>query len=478
MTATVTPVAPRRGNRCQAAALRRAQPRQWSFGLCGGRWRRARAPQRHGCRLQRRRGARHLRHQQRRPDRHPRRAEARGGPQGPRDRSDATRPSALRGERRHEAFQSLRMGDHAPGAGAVHDPADRRRRPVLVLQARPRRRPLVHHQGHEHPCRLARRDRVRAADPGRRQDREEAAGTAASRPRHELFAARHRLHPGLPVRHHAAAEGEGPLVSGAQEGRRHPRRSAGGHHRPELQRRVRRRLFGALHDDGRRPEPRRPEEARRGHSPGPAAGSGRQQGRPDRRAAGKDLHRVQPRQARDARHHPAADLRQRGAAERRHRRRIGRDLRRPHPPARDRRVLRRRGDRRGAGAGGWPGVPAGRHRDRQARLRGPAGLPGARGRQARARHRRLDAGRRQHPGAGRRAQEGDEVDHRRASGRHRDHPGRRPAAHRRRIGVGIPQDLRRGARHRAAGELPDARACAPASWSRCRCRWCWRSCSS
>ena len=63
----------------------------------------------------------------------------------------------------------------------------------------------------------------------------------------ELFAARRRLHPGQSLRHDAAAQGQGPLVPGAQEGRRHPRRSARRHHRPELQRRVRRRLFGALH---------------------------------------------------------------------------------------------------------------------------------------------------------------------------------------------------------------------------------------
>ena len=47
------------------------------------------------------------------------------------------------------------------------------------------------------------------------------------------------------TRHDAARQGEGPLVPGAQEGRRHQRRSAGRHHRPELQRRIRRRLFGA-----------------------------------------------------------------------------------------------------------------------------------------------------------------------------------------------------------------------------------------
>ena len=78
---------------------------------------------------------------------------------------------------------------------------------------------------------------------------------------------------------------------------------AAGHHRPEFQRRIRRRLFGALHAHGRRPEPRRAQGARRGHPPAPAAGSRRQQGRHHRRAAAEDLHRVQPRQAGHARRH-------------------------------------------------------------------------------------------------------------------------------------------------------------------------------
>ena len=63
------------------------------------------------------------------------------------------------------------------------------------------------------------------------------------------------------------------------------------------------------------------------------------------------LHRVQPRQARHPRHHPAADLRQRRPPERRGLRRIGRDLGRPHRPARHRRLLGRRGHRRRAGRG-------------------------------------------------------------------------------------------------------------------------------
>ena len=44
-------------------------------------------------------------------------------------------------------------------------------------------------------------------------------------------------------------QGQRPLVPGAQEGWRHQGRIAGRHHRPELQRRVRRRLFRHLHAD-------------------------------------------------------------------------------------------------------------------------------------------------------------------------------------------------------------------------------------
>ncbi len=260
------------------------------------------------------------------------------------------------------------MGDHAPGAGAVHDPPDRRRRPLLVFQARPRRGPVLHDQGHERPGRLAGRDRRRAANAGRRQDREEAAGAAVPRPRLELFAARRRLHSGHALRHHAAQAREGALVSGAQEGRRHPRRPACGRHRSELQRRVRRRLFGALHAHRRRHEPRPAQDAVRGHPPTPAARAERQQGRPHRRAAGAHLHRVQPRQARDPRHHAAADFRQRRAAECGRLRRFGRNLFRPRSPARHRRLLRRRRDRCRAGAGRRPRVPPRRHRDGQARL--------------------------------------------------------------------------------------------------------------
>ena len=205
---------------------------------------------------------------------------------------------------------------------------------------------------------LARRHRDRDAGAGRRQGREEAAGAAVPRPGRELFAARRLVHSRDPERPHAARQGEGPLVSGAQEGRRHPRQPAGRDHRPELQRRVRRRLFGALHADRRRPHPGRPQGARGEHPPAPAARAGRQQGRHHRRAPRAHLHRVQPHQARDARPDAAADLRERHQAECRRGRRLGRYRVRPHQPARHRRLHRRRRDRRRAGAGRTAGCSA------------------------------------------------------------------------------------------------------------------------
>ena len=152
------------------------------------------------------------------------------------------------------------MGDHAPAARPVHDHPARRGRRLLLPQSRPRRGPVVHHQDHGRARRLAGRDRDRAAGAGRRQDREEAAGAPLSRPHRELFAAGRLLHPRHPERQDAARQGEGPLVPGPQEGRRHQERAAAGNHRSRFQRRVRRRLFGALHAHGRRPEPRRAQE--------------------------------------------------------------------------------------------------------------------------------------------------------------------------------------------------------------------------
>ena len=210
---------------------------------------------------------------------------------------------------------------------------------------------------------MAGRDRRGTPNAGRRQDREEAAGPAVPRPRIELLAARRRLYPGHALRHHAAEPGQGALVSGAQEGRRHPRRPAGRRHRPEFQRRVRRRLFRALHDHCRRHEPRADQDAVRRHPPAPAAGAKRQQGRPHRRAARAHFHRVQPRQARHHRRYAATDLRQRYAAKCGGLRRIGRNVVRPRPSPGDRRLLRRRCDRGRTRAGRRTRLPPRRHRN-------------------------------------------------------------------------------------------------------------------
>ena len=155
----------------------------------------------------------------------------------------------------------------------------------------------------------------------------------------------------------------------------------------------------------------------------------RQQGRHHRRAAAEDLHRAQPRQAGDARHHAAADLRQRRPAERRHRRRLGRHRGRPHQSAGHRRILRRRRHRGGAGAGGRPQLSARRHRHRQARLRGSADASSC----AKAASRRSGLGVSMQDGAniitlGENLKAAMAAIIGRASGRHRGDPDRRPAA--------------------------------------------------
>ncbi len=198
-------------------------------------------------------------------------------------------------------------------------------------------------------------------------------------------------------RHDAARQGQGAVVPGAQEGRRHPRANclpassarsfndeygdvysalymltADGLSLAELKARaedIRQRLLRVADVNKVDIIGERPRE---------------------------DLHRVQPRQARHLGVTPQqifdSVARQNAVVS-------GGSV----DTSADRINLRvtgafagRRRHRRGAGPGGRPGVPARRHRDRQARLRGPAELHRARGRQAGARPRRLHAGRRQH----------------------------------------------------------------------------------
>ena len=167
--------------------------------------------------------------------------------------------------------------------------------------------------------------------------------------------------------------------------------------RPELQRRIRRRLFGDLHAHRRRPEPRRAQGPRRGHPPAAPARARCQQGRHHRRAAA--------RRSSSSSATPSS----RRSASRRSRSSTASPGRTPSSPAarstpRPTAInLRVTGAFSGVDAiaavpvaGERAGVPARRHRDRQARLPGPAELHRARGRQAGARARRLHAGRRQH----------------------------------------------------------------------------------
>ena len=74
------------------------------------------------------------------------------------------------------------------------------------------------------------------------------------------------------------------LVPGAQEVQRHQARAARRRHRPDLQRRVRRRDRAALRRQGRRHRPRRAVGHRRGHQAAPAEGADGQEGRHLRQA--------------------------------------------------------------------------------------------------------------------------------------------------------------------------------------------------
>ena len=87
--------------------------------------------------------------------------------------------------------------------------------------ARPRGGPLLHPQGDgglrvNGPAR-----RGGDAGPGRRPDREQAAGPALARPARRPIPGRARHTTVVLQRHHAPARGAGPVVPGPQEGRRH-----------------------------------------------------------------------------------------------------------------------------------------------------------------------------------------------------------------------------------------------------------------
>ena len=74
-------------------------------------------------------------------------------------------------------------------AGPVPDDRARRRRLLLLSAARPRRGSVLHGQGGQRLGDLAGRHRAGDAGPGRRPDREEAAGTAVFRQGADLYEA-------------------------------------------------------------------------------------------------------------------------------------------------------------------------------------------------------------------------------------------------------------------------------------------------
>ena len=253
---------------------------------------------------------------------------------------------------------------------------------------------------------------------------------------------------------------------------------AGQSARSRRQRRILRRRFHPLYDDRRRRRLRAVEEGRRRHAPAAAEGAGRHQGRSLRHPGREDLRRVLACQAGDARHHAAGAVRFARQAEQCRAGRHGRNLLAARAAARHRRARWRQGGRGNAGRKQRPGVSARRYRHRHPWLRRSAELCGAPGRQARARHRRGHRQGRQHPGTRQGCRERDRRIHEGGAAGHQCRADRRSAeggrARRRRVRA----FLHRGAGDRAVRLASSRWAGAPASWWRCRCRWCWRSSSS
>ena len=172
--------------------------------------------------------------------------------------------------------------------------------------------------------------RDRTADPGRGAE-PHGEEVRAARPLRE---GRHLCAPGL-RRHDDHREGRhlaqgpaGSLVPGAQEVLRPQARAARRRDRPDLQRRVRRRLLAALCRQGRRHRARGAVRHLRGHQAPPAQGAERQEGRPHGQAGPEGLRGVLARAPGRARHHAAGHRREPEEPERDAARRLDR-----HQPA-------------------------------------------------------------------------------------------------------------------------------------------------
>ena len=270
---------------------------------------------------------------------------------------------------------------------------------VRLCALGPRGRSVLHHQERRRLRHLAGRDRQRDAGPGRRPDRAQAAGAAMDRQGRNLFQARLRRD-FVPVQGlDSSARGSRTCSAIAQEDERREGRPAGRRHRSQHQRRIRRRRFGALYDHRRRRFYAELKDVAK--------------------ALRKRLQRVADVEQVDL----YGDQGERIFVEFSHAKlaMLGvpisalldslakqnaltaagefQTARTARAAARLRRARRRSGGRGNSGVRRRPHVPLGRHRDRHPRLRRPAFLSHPRQRSARARNRRRDAERRQHPRA-------------------------------------------------------------------------------
>lgn len=255
----------------------------------------------------------------------------------------------------------------------------------------------------------------------------------------------------------SADQGAGHLVSGAQEGRRHPRNPAAGRSRPVFQRRIRRRLPAGVRHLGRRVQLCRAEGSGRLAARGAAAPADRREGGSGRRPAAAGV----PEPVDGA---PGQSAREPAGADRgdcRPQRHAGgrpdREHRRPPAPAPGRPV-RQRG-RRAPGAGASdrrPAADGGRSGRSLGRVSGSGRTAHARERPSGGGACHLDGCRRQCGRFAPRRGGADGAPGGRPDGGRAGHAGGRRAAGGHAHAQQVPVQAGRGNRHRAAGQLRHA----------------------
>ena len=189
---------------------------------------------------------------------------------------------------------------------------------------------------------LAGRDRAAGAGRGAEPHGEEVRAARPLREGRDLRAPGLRRHDDQRERRHVQGGPARGLVPGAQEVQRHPARASRRRDRPDLQRRVRRRVGAALRRERRRRRPRRALRRHRRHQAAAAQGADGEEGRRLRQAGEEGVRGVLAPAPRGARHHAAAiadSLRNQNSVRRE---RLDRHAGRPRPGARDRPVRRPR----------------------------------------------------------------------------------------------------------------------------------------